>query len=203
VGVKERKVREKVNLRQAILDAAQELFVKDSFANASMRKIAEKIEYSPTTIYLYFKDKRDIFNNLMEDYFSRLKKAMKEVGDINDDLLTRMKKEMKIYITFGLENPNYYRLAFMSTPDIASDKFLDKGQTGTEIFQNLRATITECVNQGLFKPMNIDLIQQIIWSMNHGITSLIISTPDFPWFDREILIQQSIDCTIDAFIVYN
>jgi AcrR family transcriptional regulator len=52
MGVKERKERSKENLRQAILDAAREMFVQEEFVNVSMRKIANKIEYSQTTIYL-------------------------------------------------------------------------------------------------------------------------------------------------------
>ena len=62
MGIKERREREKDNLRQAILDAAGELFVNEGFENVSIRKIAHKIEYSATTIYIYFKDKKDIFD---------------------------------------------------------------------------------------------------------------------------------------------
>ena len=62
MGVQERRAREKKELRQEILDAAREMFVEDGYENVSMRKIAEKIEYSPTTIYLYFRDKADLLD---------------------------------------------------------------------------------------------------------------------------------------------
>src|SRR4030042_5336268 len=112
MGLRERKERNKQNLRQAILDAAQELFVQNGYVNVSMRKIADKIEYSPTTIYLYFKNKHGIFEALMEDYFTRLKHAFDSSKNEKRDLLTSMKNDMRTYILFGLENPNYYRLAF-------------------------------------------------------------------------------------------
>jgi AcrR family transcriptional regulator len=64
MGVKERKAREKETLRQDILDAARELFIREGYQAVSMRKIAEKIEYSPATIYLHFRDKDDIFDHL-------------------------------------------------------------------------------------------------------------------------------------------
>ena len=57
MGIKERQVRQKEVLRQDILDAARDLFIEEGYENTSMRKIAERIEYSPTTIYYYFKDK--------------------------------------------------------------------------------------------------------------------------------------------------
>jgi len=60
MGVAERRAREKRKLKQQILDAARQLFVRDGYESASMRKIANKIEYSPATIYTYFKDKDEI-----------------------------------------------------------------------------------------------------------------------------------------------
>lgn len=72
MGVKERKARQKRFLRQEILDAASELFVKEGFEHVSMRRIAEKIEYSPTTIYLYFKDKAELLEEVCQETFTRL-----------------------------------------------------------------------------------------------------------------------------------
>jgi len=69
MGVQERRAREKKELRQEILDAARDLFVREGFENVSMRKIAEKIEYSPTTIYLYFQDKADLLDCICEETF--------------------------------------------------------------------------------------------------------------------------------------
>ena len=55
MGVTERKERERQEMRQRILDAAQQVFVEEGYEKASIRNIAERIEYSPATIYLYFK----------------------------------------------------------------------------------------------------------------------------------------------------
>lgn len=200
MGVKERKEREKENLRQIILETAQEMFVNEGFENVSMRKIAEKIEYSPTTIYLYFKDKNDLFGNLMEQYFIKLQEALKHVYNEQDDPVTLMKKGMRAYIECGLENPNYYKLGFMSTPEIRSEAYLVAGVSGTEIFLNQRAIVEKCIQQGLFRPIDPALAAQVIWTMNHGITSLLISNPNFPWVDKELLIQESIEHTIAGFL---
>src|SRR5262244_2221370 len=72
MGVMERRIREKQALRQEILDAARELFVTEGYENVSMRKVAERIEYSPTTIYLYFKDKADLHDCICEETLGRL-----------------------------------------------------------------------------------------------------------------------------------
>jgi AcrR family transcriptional regulator len=62
-----RKERQKEELRGKILEAAKALFIERGFEETSIRNIAEKIEYSPTTIYLYFKDKDDIFYSLHQE----------------------------------------------------------------------------------------------------------------------------------------
>ena len=62
MGVATSQAREKQELRDEIVSAARDLFIHDGFENVSMRKIAEKIEYSTTTIYLYFQDKVDLLD---------------------------------------------------------------------------------------------------------------------------------------------
>ncbi|CAN5858138.1 TetR/AcrR family transcriptional regulator [soil metagenome] len=72
MGVKERQEREREATARAILDAARELFVAEGYGNVSIRKIAEKIEYSPAAIYSYFPSKDDIFLALAEEGFRML-----------------------------------------------------------------------------------------------------------------------------------
>ena len=69
MGVKERKEREKHDMRELILKAAHQIFVDKSFEEVSIRNIADEIEYSPATIYLYFKDKNEIFYALHTEAF--------------------------------------------------------------------------------------------------------------------------------------
>ena len=72
MGIKDRQDRERFAVRQAILDAARDLFVTEGYRNVSIRKIAERIEYSPAAIYSYFPSKDDIFFALAEEGFRRL-----------------------------------------------------------------------------------------------------------------------------------
>src|SRR5437763_2620283 len=72
MGIKERQERDREAVRRSILDAARELFVSEGYQNVSMRKIAERIEYSPAAIYGYFESKDDIFFALAEEGFRLL-----------------------------------------------------------------------------------------------------------------------------------
>src|SRR5437868_7223920 len=82
MGIKERHERDREAVSRAILDAARELFVSEGYQNVSMRKIAERIEYSPAAIYSYFESKDDIFFALAEEGFRLL-------GDPDDPVRQR------------------------------------------------------------------------------------------------------------------
>ena len=69
MGIKERQERDREAVRRAILDAARDLFVDEGYGNVSIRKIAERIEYSPAAIYGYFPSKDDIFFALADEGF--------------------------------------------------------------------------------------------------------------------------------------
>src|SRR4029077_15016427 len=75
MGIKERQERDREAVRRSILDAARELFVSEGYRNVSIRKIAEKIEYSPAAIYGYFPSRDDIFYALAEEGFRLLHSA--------------------------------------------------------------------------------------------------------------------------------
>src|SRR5689334_8977454 len=112
MGVSERKERQKEEMRQLILNAAMELFLGEGYDSVSIRRIAEKMEYSPATIYTYFPEKDDILFALHNQGFEELYKRQLEVLPMTD-MRKRLLKHGELYIRFGLENPEYYNLMFI------------------------------------------------------------------------------------------
>ena len=155
MGVQERRAREKQELRQEILDAARELFVREGFENVSMRKIAEKIEYSPTTIYLYFQDKADLLDWVCEETLQKLESRLAALVTAVPDALERLKTGLRTYIQFGLEHPNDYRVAFLLEyrPPIGEpERCLRCHTMGQQAFDHTRNVVTECIRAGTFRP---------------------------------------------------
>ena len=198
MGIAQRKNRAQEDLRRRILAAAEKLFVREGYENVTMRKIAGRIEYSPTTIYHHFADKGQLFACLLESYHARLLARIREIQGRGEDPITELKLGMRAYTDFGLANPSYYKLAFMSPPEFKAGAYLTEGSTGTELFQSLRSSAERCIRRGLFRPMDAGFTAQVLWTMNHGVTSLLISNPNFPWADREALIDAVIDGAIDG-----
>jgi AcrR family transcriptional regulator len=199
MGVKERKAREKKFLRQEILDAASELFVKEGYENVSMRRIAQKIEYSPTTIYLYFKDKAELLEQVCFETFSRLSHALSRIQELPGDPIERLKRGLMAYIQFGTENPHHYRATFMmKIPESFEEgKYKQPDSPGMQAFDILRRCVYDCITAEKFKNVDAELVSQTFWAGIHGITSLLITFDNgFPWVNKDKLIHAMVDTLV-------
>jgi AcrR family transcriptional regulator len=203
MGVAERKARHKTSLRQEILEAAREMFIAEGYQNVSMRRIAEKIEYSPTTIYLYFRDKQDLLFHIVEDTFQKLTLAFEDLAKEEfQDPIEHLRRGLRTYVDFGLQNPNHYKLALMTHPDPSTDrsKYCDAEAMSMKAFGHLQSGVAACVEQGKFEDKNVQLTSEVLWAGIHGITALMIVHPDFPWSDRERIIDELIDRLIAGYL---
>ena len=196
MGVKERRAREKELLRRQILSAARELFVNEGYENVSMRKIADRIEYSPTTIYLYFKDKADLLDRVCQETLLSLLNTLEQLKKDKSDPVETLKKSGRTYVEFGLKYPQDYKLTFVIRPQFQKGLGLQEGSIGEKVFDYLRAVVSECIQQKMFRQVDVETTGQVMWSAVHGITLLLIDFPDFPWTERDTLIDTVIDTTI-------
>ena len=191
MGVRERRAREKRYLRQEIMDAASELFVKEGYENVSMRRIADRIEYSPTTIYLYFKDKAELLESICQETFAKLIQRLTKILDQPGDPIERLKRGLLAYVEFGLENPHHYRSTFMTPlPDeVDHEKYVKPEAAGIQAFDFLRRCVYDCIAAGRFKTKDAELASQTLWAGVHGVTSLLITHTHFPWVGKEKVIR--------------
>jgi AcrR family transcriptional regulator len=172
--ISSRKERQKEELKGKILHAAKELFMQKGFEEVSIRNIAERIEYSPTTIYLYFKDKDDIFCELHREGFALLNQYFRPLAHVADPY-ERLKAINRAYITFALENGEFYDLMFIiNAPMKSIQKEESDWEEGKRAFGFLVNTIQECRANGYFQNMQPEVLAFTVWSMVHGIASLEI-----------------------------
>src|SRR5438132_13839599 len=116
MGIKERQERDREAVSRAILDAARELFVTEGYRNVSIRKIAEKIEYSPAALYGYFPSKDDIFYALAEEGFRLLHGADGPTLTVQLEGLEQLERIKAILwrlYEFSREHPQYFELMFV------------------------------------------------------------------------------------------
>ncbi len=198
MGVKERRERERQAVRQEIIDAARDLFIEEGYEKTSMRRVADKIEYSPTTIYLYFDDKKELLQCVCEATFAKLVHALGEISKDTRDPLKNLRAGLKAYVEFGLKNPNDYALIFIAREEIPRADYMKPDHSGTKAYMHLAEGVAECVRQKKFRNLDINLTTQVLWSSIHGLTALLIAKPNFPWAPKNKLIDAMLDAMIDG-----
>jgi AcrR family transcriptional regulator len=171
MGITERREREREEVRRKILDAARDLFATEGYANVTMRKIAEVIEYSPTTIYGHFEDKDDLVEALCHEDFARLLAVFDEPTPLADPL-ERIRTLGRGYARFAQQNPNHYRFMFM-TPKFEHPR--DLTDPGQQSFRRVLAAVEEARAQGLLRPVDPVVVSQVLWASLHGAVSLLVT----------------------------
>ena len=178
MGIVERRERERVEIRRKILDAARDLFATEGYEKVTMRRIAEVIEYSPTTIYHHFEDKDDLVNALCEEDFSQLLALFK--GHLPpDDPVEWVRQLGRSYARFGLENPNHYRFMFMTRAKF--EKVPEASPSGQDSFGVLKTAVEAAMATGRFRPGDPQLVAQVLWASIHGAVALLITMQPEHW----------------------
>ena len=181
----QRREREKQAVREKILEAARELFVKLGYEAVTMRQIAEKIEYTPTAIYFHFQDKQALINELCAIDFLKLAKTFSGLAEVKNPY-ERLTASGFAYLEFGLKNPNHYRLIFMTPHPFQSpqqNKLIRRGNPAEDAYAFLRATVIECIAAGHFRKEYRDpeMVAQLLWAAIHGIVALHIARGNDTW----------------------
>lgn len=193
--VRNRLESDKETLRQEIMDAAREMFVAEGYQSVSMRKIADKIGYSATTIYLYFKDKNDLLHQICEQTFARLARNISAIYELSDNPLEKLRSGLREYIHFGLKHPSQYEIIFI-TPLPATAEIPFEESNGRLAFDTMRRVVSDCAAANLLKSNDVELVSQTLWAGIHGLTSLFIKHGGFPFVEREKLIDNLIETLI-------
>ena len=187
MGVKERKERNRAEVREKILDVAREMFTRDGVDAVTMRAIAERIEYSPPVIYSHFADKHALIQQLCYRDFRALAQAFGRIGQI-DDPIERLRGIGLAYVDFALEHPEQFRFMFMtpkSPEDLAAAHAATKGNPEEDAYMFLRNTIAEGIAAGRFRPKfsDVEELSQISWASAHGVVALQLAKGNDPWID--------------------
>src|ERR1700751_1317683 len=187
MGVKERREREKSETRDKILDAARELFVTEGFEGVSMRKVAEKIEYSPTAIYVHFADKQELFRELCHQDYARLAQVFQS-SVMSTDPIERLKQIGAIYIDLGMRYTNHFKFMFMTTNPPHEPDDVDREMMGNpemDAYAFLKWAVQQALDAKCFREelTDADLISQTLWASVHGVISLQIAKGSDFWVD--------------------
>ena len=179
-------------LRDEILKAAERLLIETGDRNAvSIRAVAEAVGVTPPSIYLHFADKAELLGAVCEARFGEFSEFITDAVRGIDDPLEAVREMGRAYVRFGLENPEHYRIMFMTRP-LAEGLPLDR-LPGLTAFGHVVAAVDRCMDAGAIAAGDAFLVATNLWTAVHGVTSLLIARPDFPWPDLDRLMGLVLD----------
>lgn len=186
MGLKERREREREAVRRKILDAARELFISEGYEAVTMRKIAQAIEYSPTAIYLHFRDKKAVMDAICDADFLKLAVRFRKIAEIGDPM-ARLRAAGHAYADFAMKHPNHYRLMFMTPhpPHDPEASAIDVGNRDEDAYAFVLWTASAAIAQGRIREelADPDLVAQMVWAAIHGWVSLRMTKCNEVWVD--------------------
>lgn len=197
MGIRERQDRERHAVRASILTAARDLFVNDGYPNVSIRKIAERIEYSPAAIYGYFPGKDDIFFALAEEGFQRLDDAIKAVEGGGADPIDDLRNCWWAFYEFSKTQREFFLLMFV---DRAVPAITEQWQ-GFDLLQQMMtrvaARIQRAIDAGVFPAdLNPQVALHVLWAALTGPAVLGCTCRLAPGEDCDALARDVLDTTI-------
>jgi len=193
MGTKERQDRERQAVTDSILDAARELFLVEGYTNVSIRKIAERVEYSPAAIYSYYASKDDIFLALANEGFHRLDASVTAAMVPDGDPLENVRACWWAFYEFSQEQPAYFELMFVdrSVPRITQQ------WEGFELLQQMLANavdaIQKAIDAGAFpRTLGPNAAMHMLWASLIGpavvgIRHRLASGEDYDALARDVL----------------
>ncbi len=197
--IAERRAGDKQKMRGRILETAMKLFLKEGYERVTIRAIAQAIEYSPATIYLYFKDRNEILYALQTIGFEKLYEKQQEILSVKDPW-KRLRRHGKIYIEFALSNAEYYDLMFIMRGPVKKMKEKKKWEAGMRSYDMLRQNVKSCMDAGYLAKADPEVATFAFWSLTHGIASLLIRerTIMFPEEQLDAIIEGAFDFIMES-----
>jgi AcrR family transcriptional regulator len=197
MGITERKEREKAEMRRIILDAAHQLFRDKGYEGVNIRNIAESIEYSPATLYLYYKDKNEIYFALQYEAAAAKRDHLLPAMSIENPW-ERLIDFGRRYIDFGFKHPDWYDLLFITRAPMEHIENQDCWNLGIATHTFFTETVQACVDQRYFKSTDSETIAYTLWCHAHGLVSLFVRERMrmYPEEKRQELAQKSFEMII-------
>lgn len=192
MGIKEKRAKNKEEFRRKILDAARELFINEGYERFSMRKLAKEIDYSATTIYLYFKDKDALLFAICEEFFEHLSVQLNHIRSLSQGPIDTLRQTLLYLMEFGLKQPNQYKLIFFTKSIYGTrEELFEKESMARNTYFVFKEIVQDCITAGKLREMDVEVIVDTLASASHGVIAKKIYCMNFSK-DRSDLVARTL-----------
>jgi AcrR family transcriptional regulator len=190
-----------MSLREEIIDVSKELLLKDGFSKISMRKIANRVNVTATSIYLHFENKDDLLLTLIEESIQNLNKALMEAMNPSLDPIQQLEELAGAYIKYALENPQEYEIIYMVRPEEMPKYPKEKFQEVRQTYELLSGIIQNGKDKELFEVDNPLISAYTLWAQIHGVVTVVLNKRLDTRIPRDSFLDQAIDHIIQGFVI--
>lgn len=180
MSIQVRKERESARLRQKILDAALQVFAEQGYRKVSMRKIAGRIDYSPTTIYRFFRNKEALLQAIAAGTYEELATQLAGVkAESGGGPLATLRTLVSGYIVFCVERPDMFRLfSDLGTFEMEEGVMYEHlGDNRYAVYQSWFASIRQSMACGRLRIADETRVFLYLWDAVNGYIDHRISYP--------------------------
>lgn len=192
MGIKERRDGEKSEMRRRIMEAATEIINQEGYEKLSIRKIASKIEYSPTTIYLYYKDKAEIIGDMSNALYGKVMNAIIAESENSIKALdARVSGMLHILITELCNEPEMAKAIMSSESNVIFADGSGAGMpsnSGMELLDNL---ISDGIADNIFRPN----MENTSWMLVSALLGFVMTS-----IANQLYLQDNFDRFTENFI---
>jgi AcrR family transcriptional regulator len=200
MGVTEKRARQKEEFRREILDSAREMFINDGYDGFSMRKLAERIDYSPTTIYLYFKNKDDLLFAICEEFFADFFARLNHIRSLAQDPVETLRQAFLYLVEFGLKNPNQYKVIFFTKSVYGTmDQFVEKESMARNTYLVFKEMVRDCIEAGRLRERDEDVIAPALATASHGLVTMLLYRPDVLNRRGDVIARSLVDALLRGY----
>jgi len=160
--------------RKRILDAARELYLERGHRGVTMRGVADRVGVTATALYRHFNDKESLVEEVVSEGFRMFSGYLYRSLE-GADAAERFRLSGEAYLSFGLEQPEFYRTLFMSARFDGSSQMKNEDPRSSATFRFLVDRVAECVNDGVLRTDDLEPLALTIWAHTHGLLSLFIA----------------------------
>lgn len=177
-------------LREELLDAAEELLAEaGDEREVTVRAVVEKVGVTPPSLYLHFDDKAALIREVVARRFGALAAATSTAASQHpDDPAAALRAGVRAYLGWARDNPGGYAVLFSTHRE--TQLLRPDGTGGSDAFDNLVERVRRCQEAGVAGDGDPHLLATLIWSAEHGIATLSVARPHFPWPDVDHLIDE-------------
>ncbi|MDT8271975.1 MAG: TetR/AcrR family transcriptional regulator [Desulfomonilia bacterium] len=173
MGSKERRHREKQRRRKSILDTARDLLFKKGIDATTMNQIARNAELSVGTLYLYFKNKEDLYAALQEEGLDILFENIKAVHEKELPPGEKLMEMALEYLDFSEKHRTYYEIInyFLASPKVVFPVHLKEriDEHGDRILSLVEGVVKDLVENDSLDERTLRRKSIFYWSNLHGM----------------------------------